>query len=221
LEFEHPGTLGRRAIHRFRYEPPPVTGTGLPAAWGDPEMPLAYVSFGTVAATLGLFPALYRALIDALADLPVRVLVTLGEAGDADVLAPLPGNTHVEQFWPQHEVMPHAAAVVGHGGFGTTMVALAAGVPQVVLPLFASDQRLNADAVARSGVGRVVGDTSGDAALPDPAALAAATPPALAAILDDPAYAGAAGSLAAAVAELPPPSASVTLVESLASRPGR
>ena len=49
--------------------------------------------------------------------------------------------------------MPHAAAVVGHGGFGTTMMALAAGVPQVVVPLFAFDQTINAERVAASAPG--------------------------------------------------------------------
>ena len=48
--------------------------------------------------------------------------------------APWPANAHVEQWWPQGDVLAHAAAMVGHGGFGTTMGALAAGVPQVVVP---------------------------------------------------------------------------------------
>ena len=49
----------------------------------------------------------------------------------------------------------HAGGVggVGHGGFGTTMLALAAGVPQVIVPLFASDQHVNARHVAATGAG--------------------------------------------------------------------
>ncbi len=49
--------------------------------------------------------------------------------------------------------MPHAAAVIGHGGFGATITSLAAGVPQVVLPLFAFDQFVNAERVAAVGAG--------------------------------------------------------------------
>ena len=49
--------------------------------------------------------------------------------------------------------MPHAAAVVGHGGHGTTLGALAHGVPQVVVPLFSIDQWANAAAVERAGAG--------------------------------------------------------------------
>jgi UDP:flavonoid glycosyltransferase YjiC (YdhE family) len=42
--------------------------------------------------------------------------------------------------------MPHARAMIGHGGFGTTMTGLANGVPMVVVPLFAMDQFFNARA---------------------------------------------------------------------------
>ena len=49
--------------------------------------------------------------------------------------------------------MREAALVIGHGGFGTTMTALAAGVPQLVLPLFSSDQFLNAERIQAAGVG--------------------------------------------------------------------
>ncbi len=51
---------------------------------------------------------------------------------------------------------PHVAAMVGHGGFGTTTTALAAGVPQVVIPLFAADQWLNARRVQDLGAGLMV-----------------------------------------------------------------
>ena len=42
--------------------------------------------------------------------------------------------------------------MVGHGGFGTTLGALLAGVPQVVVPLFA-DQPSNAERIAAIGAG--------------------------------------------------------------------
>ncbi len=49
-------------------------------------------------------------------------------------------------------VLPRAAAFVHHGGIGTTAQALAAGVPQLVVPL-AHDQPDNAVRVRRLGVG--------------------------------------------------------------------
>ena len=50
-------------------------------------------------------------------------------------------------------MLAQAAAMLGHGGFGTTMGALAAGVPQVVAPLFTFDQIVNGDHVAAVGAG--------------------------------------------------------------------
>ncbi|ONI80292.1 hypothetical protein ALI22I_43825 [Saccharothrix sp. ALI-22-I] len=147
--------LPDRPIHRFRYEPPPATPRGL-SEWPDSDGPIVYASFGTVAAALPPFRGMYRALVEALADQPVRVLITLGESVDPALVGPTPDHIRVEPFWPQQDVMPHAGAVIGHGGFGTTMTALAAGVPQIVVPLFALDQFYNARAVERSGAGAVV-----------------------------------------------------------------
>ena len=48
--------------------------------------------------------------------------------------------------------MPHARAMVCHGGSGTMRAGLAAGIPQVVLPLFA-DQPDNAARVDALGAG--------------------------------------------------------------------
>ena len=49
----------------------------------------------------------------------------------------------VERWIPLAEVMPRAAAIVGHGGAGSTLSALAAGVPMAPYAAFAA-QRLNA-----------------------------------------------------------------------------
>ena len=94
-----------------------------------------YLTLGSVAPAMGYFPALYRAAIDALADLPVRLLVTTGKTADPVDLGPLPANVHAERWVPQAQVMPGAAAMVCHGGFGTVRAALAAGVPLAVRPL--------------------------------------------------------------------------------------
>jgi UDP:flavonoid glycosyltransferase YjiC (YdhE family) len=74
----------------------------------------------------------------------------------------VPPNVHVERWWPQHDVLSRASVMVGHGGFGTTQAALEAGVPQVVLPLFAFDQFVNADRVAAVGVGLALVDATAD-----------------------------------------------------------
>jgi MGT family glycosyltransferase len=150
---------------------------------------------------------MYQATLDALADLPVRVLMTTGRGlGPAD-LETIPPNSHVEQWWPQEAVMGGAAAVIGHGGFGTTMAAVAAGVPQVLMPLFSSDQVNNAERVA-----------SVNAGIHLPGALAAVSelPRALDRVLDDPAVTEGARALAAEIARLPDISECRPILEQLA-----
>ena len=67
----------------------------------------------------------------------------------------MPANVHVERFVPQDDVLPHAQAVLCHGGSGTVLGALAAGVPLVVVPMFA-DQPYNAERVAAAGAGLAI-----------------------------------------------------------------
>lgn len=66
--------------------------------------------------------------------------------------ATLPAFMHHENYVPLSQVLPHAAALVYHGGIGTCSQALAAGVPQLVTP-YAHDQFDNAARVQELGVG--------------------------------------------------------------------
>lgn len=68
------------------------------------------------------------------------------------VPSPLPPGVRHFEYVPFSEVFPRAAAVVHHGGVGTTAQALAAGVPQLIMPL-AHDQPDNAARIRRLGVG--------------------------------------------------------------------
>ena len=140
-----------------------VSGGALAATSGDREArwrqtsgePLVYVTLGSVAAAAHLpyYPTLYRKVLDALAGLSARVVLTIGDDRDLGELGPLPANTHVERWIPHDAIVPHADVVVCHGGFGSTLGTLRHGVPLVVLPLFSIDQWANAAAVARVGAG--------------------------------------------------------------------
>jgi MGT family glycosyltransferase len=166
-----------------------------------------YLSFGAAAPTLGFYPGLYRAAIDALAELDVRLLVTVGTAGDLADLGALPARVRVERWVPQRDVMPHARAMIGHGGSGSTCTALSAGVPLVLLPLFA-DQTANARRVAEVGAG--ISLEGGIAAM---AGLAEAVE----AVLADGEHRAAAGSVARELAGLPVVSAAVELLSAQAA----
>ncbi|MBI5094041.1 MAG: glycosyltransferase family 1 protein [Candidatus Hydrogenedentes bacterium] len=69
--------------------------------------------------------------------------------------AALPPGIMAVSYAPFSQLFRRAAAVVHHGGIGTTAQALAAGVPQLVTP-FAHDQFDNASRVIRLGVGEQV-----------------------------------------------------------------
>jgi MGT family glycosyltransferase len=133
----------------------------------------------------------------------VRVLVTIGRDRDPAELGPVPGNVHVERWVPQAAV-PHAAAMVCHGGFGTVRAGLTAGMPMAVLPLFA-DQPYNARRVAELGAGIQVDGAEGIA-------------DAVRALLDDPRYARGAAAVAEEVRSLPTVDTAVGILRDLATR---
>lgn len=205
-----PGPTGDQESRVWRFREGGAPGFGqLPTSWGRLADPLLYVTYGSVTATVARFGSVYGDTLRALADLPVRVLMTTGEGLDSATLEPVPGNARVERWWPQADVMPLAAAVVGHGGFGTTMAALTAGVPQVVVPLFAYDQFVNADRVAGAGAGvQLVGGPGAIDQLPS----------AVEKLLGEPTYREGARAVAAEIAALPDVATCPTVLEGLAGR---
>ncbi|MDA0164029.1 glycosyltransferase [Solirubrobacter ginsenosidimutans] len=199
---EHPDFPEFPGTHRFRA--PATPSRPLPDWWDGSDEPLVYVSFGSSAAGNGFFPEVYRGALEALADLPVRVLLTVGTEVDPAALGTVPANAHVEAWVPQRAVMAHAAAMVGHGGSGSTLAAMAAGMPLALVPLFA-DQPDNAERVAALGAGLQL---DGTARLGD----------AVTTLLQDPSYRTAARAVANDIAALPPVTAAVSLLADIAEQ---
>lgn len=143
----------------------------------------------------------------ALGTLPVRALVTTGQGVDPeDVDAP--ANVEVVAAAPHSEVLREAAVCVTHCGHGTTLKALAAGVPLVCVPM-GRDQFDVAARVRHAGAGVQV-----EAAAP-PAELAAA----IGEVLRDGRYRAAAGRLAAAIAEETATDLAVAEIEAVVGAP--
>ncbi|MCB1226318.1 MAG: glycosyltransferase family 1 protein [Verrucomicrobiales bacterium] len=88
----------------------------------------------------------------------VAALKQLGRAGllltrePDQLLQPLPPEMLAVTYAPFSQLLPRCAAMVHHGGIGTLSQALAAGVPQLVVPM-AHDQPDNARRLERLGVG--------------------------------------------------------------------
>jgi hypothetical protein len=132
----------------------------LGAAFGGPrgegsEAPLVYMTFGTVLGHMSIAAEVYRTALQAVERMEVRVLLTVGHRFDRATLDPIPPNVRVEAWVDQREVFDEADLVVCHGGSGTVFGALAAGLPVVVIPLFA-DQFDNGRRVAEAGAGLTV-----------------------------------------------------------------
>lgn len=157
-----PASLDRSPFpdtRRFRV-PAPDAPRPVPDWWSGSDAPLVYVSFGTVVGHMSIAAGAYRTAIEAVDGIDARVLLTVGRRFDASQLGPLPGNVHVESWVDQADVLAEAEVVVCHGGSGTTFGALGAGVPVVIVPLFA-DQFVNGQRAADAGAGVVV-DTAVD-----------------------------------------------------------
>jgi UDP:flavonoid glycosyltransferase YjiC (YdhE family) len=185
----------------------------LPSWWpGREDEPLVYVTFGSVAGSFEQALPVYGVAMRAVAGLPARVLLTVGRDLDVGNLPAAPDNVRVERWIPQQDVLGHAAAAVVHGGSGSTLGALAAGLPLVVVPLFA-DQPENARRVAEVGAGIAV-----EPSREDPEATVAPLRAATEAVLADPSYRDRAAALADELRAEPAVDEAVPLLERLDRR---
>jgi MGT family glycosyltransferase len=133
------GPLGCTGAQAHRYVLP----------WPSHDLrPLILVSYST---TFQDQVDTLQRIANAVANLPARVLMTLGEAIRADELR-LPDNVVAEKFVPHGAVLPCASLVVTHAGHGTVMSAVTAGVPMVCTPM-GRDQHAVAACVQSCGLG--------------------------------------------------------------------
>lgn len=111
--------------------------------------PLLFVSLGTVFNDRLDF---YRTVLDAFADTGWTVLVATGNRVDVEAIGPVPANALVRRYVPQIDILARARAFVSHGGMNSTMEAIVAEVPLVVVPQM-PEQGVTADRVAELGLG--------------------------------------------------------------------
>jgi len=145
-----------RMQHPFRARVVEDAASSAEVAWAPSSKgdlrPLVYITFGTLVGTIAHLRSVYRTALDAVAELPVRALLTTGHGLDGHMLGTIPANVHVAAWVPQRDVMPLTASLVCHGGSGTLLGGLAAGVPMVIIP-HGADQPHNGRLVAAAGAG--------------------------------------------------------------------
>jgi MGT family glycosyltransferase len=119
------------------------------APWPDRhDDPLVLVGFSSTFQDQA--PLLGR-VVQALSSLPIRAVVTLGQMLEPDAV-PGTDNVAVVRSAPHAQVLEQAALAVTHCGHGTTLKALAAGVPLVCVPM-GRDQNDTAARVTHHGAG--------------------------------------------------------------------
>jgi MGT family glycosyltransferase len=169
-----------------------------------PDRPTVYATLGTV---FNFARPIFDAILAALGDEPVNLILTVGRNVDPEAFGAQPGNVHIARYIPQTLILPRCDAVVAHGGINTVLAALLAGKPLVLLPQ-GSDHFSNAQQCEALGAGRTV-------------APGAQTPEAIReavqAVLGEGGYREGAERARAEITALPGPEDAVALLERLAA----
>jgi UDP:flavonoid glycosyltransferase YjiC (YdhE family) len=125
------------ALARFLDEgPPPIVFTLGTAVTNDPGAPTFFEESVAAAKMLGR-----------------RAVLIVKESRNRP--ATLPADVEAYDYAPFLELFPRAAAIVHHGGIGTTGLAMRSGRPMLIMPC-AWDQPDNAERAARLGISRTI-----------------------------------------------------------------
>ncbi len=158
-----PGVLGQS--HKLRHLGPVLErerhGVKLELPWDDdPSVPLVLVSFSTMPEQGSVKK--FQNAIDALSNLPVRGVVSVGDSVDPTALRAAQ-NVAVFATVDHDDLMSRCNLVLTHGGHGTFMRALKNGLPMVVVPGLGGDQAINAAAAEDWKIGRALpGDATAE-----------------------------------------------------------
>lgn len=129
---------------------------GLPlelARFLDAGPPPIVFTLGTAISEDGAAPKFFEHSAAAAKTLGRRAILILNEPRNRPPV--LPDGVVAVDYAPFSELFPRSAAIVHHGGIGTTGLAMRSGRPMLVMPV-AWDQPDNADRVGRLGISRTI-----------------------------------------------------------------
>jgi len=183
-------------------EDEPSDGEALPDWFAElPDRPNVHLTLGTV---FNQNPDAFRAVLEALRDEPLNLLVSVGPHQEPGELGPVPDNARVERWLPHGPLLRTCSTVICHGGAGTTLKFLREGIP-LLLPQGA-DMFRTARACAERGLARHLApdEVRPDAVLREFRALGA-----------DPSYRRRCAAMGAELGRLTPPAEVVPVLEDL------
>jgi MGT family glycosyltransferase len=135
---------------RFQYLDGCVRDEGaytVPKFKANEGRPLVYVSFGSLGSA---DIELYKRMLRLFATLPYRFLMNVGEY--IEQYADVPGNVHLDKWYPQPAVLPHVDLFIHHGGNNSFNEALYFGKPAIIMP-YCWDGLDNATRIQDTGYG--------------------------------------------------------------------
>ena len=153
--------------------------------------------------------ATLRNIVQALSELPVKAVVSLGPALGTDEV-PGADNVVVVDSIPHAQLIPQASVLITHAGHGTAIKGLTAGVPMVCIPM-GRDQGDNTARIVAAGCGTKLKRTANAPKIKG----------AVEAVLRDPAYRDAAHRLARSIAAGTGDTDPVTTIQDVLARTER
>ncbi|MGH3853378.1 MAG: nucleotide disphospho-sugar-binding domain-containing protein [Pseudonocardiaceae bacterium] len=152
IDIRPPSLGGRETPSQWLMRYVPYNESRLIPDWAlaKPPRPRVALTMGSVLPCSGGLSALTK-LLATLADVEVEIVLALGNV-ELSSIGELPDNVRPVGWMPLSALLPNCAVIVHHAGAGTSMTALASGVPHVVIPHNA-DQPANAAILADRGVG--------------------------------------------------------------------
>ena len=200
---DDPTPAGTRPIRPTASDEP----GGEPATWPAD----AGAGRARVVVTMGTLmpgrPETMTAILDGLEPLGVDIVAAVGHDVAPAALGRRRSSTRVVRYAPMSSLVEGASLLVFHGGSGTMLAGLAAGVPMVILPI-AADQPENAERCLEAGVARVLPlEDRGPARVCEAAAD----------VLSDPAFRASATRVRHQIEDMPEPAEVVPWLEALAT----
>jgi MGT family glycosyltransferase len=137
---------------RWVFAGPLLDDRAFQGQWEPPgDDPVLLVSFGSQ--NYEGQQTFLETCVSAFSGLDWHVVICTGQQLEPADLGPLPPNIEAHQHVPQLAILKKAKLLVSHAGMGTTMEALATGVPILGFPQ-TPEMSINADRIAELGLGR-------------------------------------------------------------------
>lgn len=108
-----------------------------------------YISLGTINTK---FVEFYKKCIEALCDMDMKVIMSVGKKTDIASFENIPDNFIIQNYVPQLEILKRASLFISHGGLNSVTESLYYNVPVIAIPMV-NDQHMVTRQLIETGAG--------------------------------------------------------------------